>query len=195
LLLYSAAVTEEAKVALIDAWRVPEAAEFFRNVWPMYVHELSAFDSDFYALDARGRWQPDIVEDWLASATPPANLREPRAAADPAQPFQRTHVITSGERPAGFICVGTQPLKYMPEDADLIIAELFLVHASRGTGVGRRALALLLGRHPGRWHLQVIHDNARAIRFWEQTLPALGVQELAPSRDGLDVTFRFVVAR
>ena len=60
-------------VSLEDAWRSPAAAAFFRNVWPMYVHEISDFDTDFYRLDALGRWQPDIVEDWIAAVTP----REP----------------------------------------------------------------------------------------------------------------------
>src|SRR5689334_19395481 len=96
-------------IALVDAWRDPLARAFFLNVWPMYVHELSGFDTDFYALDERGRWQPDIASDWIASVTPPANLDSPRAVHDPGQPFQRTHVITQGDRPVGFVSIALPP--------------------------------------------------------------------------------------
>ena len=182
----------EEQIAIVDAWRVDEARVFFRNVWPMYLHEVSGFDTDFYGLDEAGRWFPDIVEDWISIATPPQNLRSVRAEQDPAQPFQRAHVVTSGGRPVGFICVGMQPFKYMPEDVDLNIAEFFLVHASRGTGTAARALALILRRYPGQWHLRAIHDNVRAIRFWRKSLPSLGIRDLKESRDDIDVVFRFV---
>jgi predicted acetyltransferase len=183
----------EEEIAIVDAWLVPEARVFFRNVWPMYVHEVSGFDTDFYVLDKTGRWLPDIVEDWTLSATPPENLRSARAEHDPAQPFQRAHVITSDGRPVGFICVGMQPFKHMPADADLNIAEFFLIHASRGTGTSARALELLLRRYPGRWHVRAVHDNERAIRFWRKALPSLGVERFEEGREDGDVVFRFLV--
>jgi predicted acetyltransferase len=179
-------------VTLVDAWRAPAARDFFRNVWPMYVHEISGFDSDFYSLDETGRWRPDIVEDWIAGATPAANLRTPVPDADPAQPLQRTHVVATDGRPVGFVCVGVRPFKYMPDDVDLCVAELFLVHACRGTDVARAAVEQLLARYAGRWHLRAIHDNVRAIRFWKRTLPGAGVRDLEERREGADVTFRFV---
>ncbi|MGK3990195.1 GNAT family N-acetyltransferase [Sorangium sp. So ce136] len=179
-------------ISIIDAWRTREARAFFRNVWPMYVHELSGFDTSFYALDAAGRWQPDLVDDWVSSVTPPGNLRNPQSEQDPMQPFQRAHVITSDTRPVGFVCVGLRPFRYMPDDVDLSIAEFFLIHGSRGTGAGRHALQSLLRRYPGRWHLRALHDNARAIRFWTKTLPLLGVRDLETRHEGGDVTWRFV---
>ena len=36
-------------VTLLDTWRSPEARGFFHNVWPMYVHEISGYDTDFSA--------------------------------------------------------------------------------------------------------------------------------------------------
>jgi predicted acetyltransferase len=183
----------EQQIAIVDAWRDPEVRAFFRNVWPMYVHEVSGFDTDFYALDKTGRWLPDIVEDWVASSTSPQNLRIVRAEQDPAQPFQRAHVITSNGRPVGFICVGMQPFKYMPADADLNIAEFFLIHASRGTGTATCALELLLRRYPGRRYLRAVHDNERAIRFWRKALRSVGVRDLEEGREDGDVVFRFVV--
>jgi len=179
-------------IALVDAWRTPAARDFFRNVWPIYVHEISGFDTDFYVLDETGRWLPNVVDTWLSSATPQQHLRVSTSEHAPAQPCQRAHVITSDGRPVGFICIGMQPFKYMPDDADLSIAEFFLIHASRGTGAGTRALELLLLRYPGRWHLRAIHDNARAIRFWRKALPAAGVRDIEERSEDRDVVFRFV---
>jgi len=179
-------------IAIVDAWRAPEARAFFRNVWPMYVHEISGFDTEFYVLDETGRWRPDIVEDWISSATPPENLRVARAEQDPAQPFQRAHVITDDGRPVGFICVGVQPFKFMPTDADVQVAEFFLIRAARGAETAACALALVLRRYPGRWHLRAIHDNVRAVRFWRRVLPAARIRDLEESREGGDVVFRFV---
>ena len=178
-------------IALVDAWQVAEARDFFVRAWPMYVHELSGFDTDFYTLDAEGRWQPDIVQDWIAPVTPSANLREGHTAREAAQPFQRAHVIVQDRRPVGFVCIGLSPFKYMPDDVDLSIAEMFLIHASRGTGTGESALALLFARYPGRFELRAIHDNARAIAFWRRALPRLGAQAIVERSEHGDVTFRF----
>jgi predicted acetyltransferase len=156
----------------------------------MYVHEISAFDSDFYRLDRSGRWLPDIVEDWLAPHTPEVNLRP--APREPASdPVQRGHVIVVGDVPVGFACVGLKPFRYMPDTADVILAEFFLANPFRGSGLAERALDCLLPRYSGRWYLQAIHDNARAIRFWRKTLPSLPVQDLAEAPDGRDICWSF----
>lgn len=180
------------ELAIVDAWRSPEAATFFRNVWPMYVHELSGFDTDFYTLDPTGRWQPDLVEDWLSSITPPQNLRSPRDRDDPEQPFQRAHVVTCDQRPVGFVCLGMRPFRYMMADVELTVSEFFLVHAHRGTETAARVVQLVLQRYPGAWELSVIHDNAHALRFWRRVLPALHVRELVEAREPRDISFRFV---
>lgn len=178
-------------VSLEDAWTATDGRAFFRNVWPMYVHEIAGFDTDFYHLDGTGRWQPDILEHWISPVTPAANLREPRDAADPRQPFQRAHLIRADGLAVGFLCVGAAPFRYMGEDADYIVAELFVRRESRGTGVAAEAVSLALRRYPGRWHLRAIHDNARAIAFWRRVLRALPLRDLAETRAGRDVVWRF----
>jgi hypothetical protein len=76
------------RVALEDVWSNSLAREFFLNVWPMYVHDISAFDSDFYRLDPSGRWLPDIAGDWVAATTSAQNIHEGRARDAGEQPFQ-----------------------------------------------------------------------------------------------------------
>jgi predicted acetyltransferase len=179
-------------VALTAVQEAKDAATFFANTWPMYVHELSGFDTDFYTLDDLGVWQPDLIGDWTAPVTPPANLREPRSATDPGQPFQRALVIYRDGKPAGFACVGAFPFKYMPADVDFVLAELFITHPYRGAGVAEAAVQLLLARYPGSWTLRAIHDNTRAIRFWRRSLPRAQVRELREWDEGGDVVWRLV---
>jgi predicted acetyltransferase len=182
------------RVALTTVQECADAATFFANTWPMYLHEISGFDTDFYTLDYLGRWHPDLVGHWTAPVTPPENLREPRSDADAGQPFQRSLVIDRDDDPAGFVCVGAAPFKYMPDDVDYVLCELFLTHPHRGTGVAEAAVELLLARYPGSWFLRAIHDNTRAIRFWRCVLPRMPVHRLEEGRDGSDVVWRFVSA-
>ncbi len=183
------------RVLLTPVQDAPEALTFFVNTWPMYVHEISGFDTDFYSLDDRGCWQPDLIGDWTAAVTPLANLREVRSDSDVGQPFQKSFVISSDGSPVGFVCVGAAPFKYMPEDADFILSEFFVQRRHRGTGVAEAAFQQLLAHYPGRWFLRVIHDNVRARRFWRRVLARAGVQQLREEIEGTDVTSRFTAGR
>ena len=182
---------EATEVSLLDAWRVAEARTFFRNVWPMYVHELASFDSDFYRLAPDGKWLPDIANDWVSAQTPDANLHHSSVDAT-SGPFQRTHVIVANTQPVGFVCVGLPPFKYMPGNVDAFVAEFFVVNPFRGRGIAARALQRLLPLYPGRWQLCAIHDNLRAIRFWRKTLPTLPIHDLCESPAHGEVRFSFV---
>ena len=55
----------------------------------MYVHEVSGSGTDFYPFDPADRWQPDIVEQWIARITPAANLRDTGSHDHAAQQRQR----------------------------------------------------------------------------------------------------------
>lgn len=178
-------------VRLLEAWKLPEAQTFFRNVWPMYVHDIAGFDTDFYRLDATGRWLPDIVEDWVAPETPVALLHRAPTDEEPA-PRQRCHVIAAGSVNVGFVCVALPPFKYMPQDADVLVGEFFIASPFRGRGIARRSIELLVPRYRGRWYLSAIHDNARAIRFWQKTLPTLPIRELRESAEARELCFSFV---
>lgn len=169
----------------------PDGRTFLRNVWPMYVHELSGFGADFYHLDAVGRWQPDLVEQWIARITPASNLRDMRSHDSAEQPFQRGHVIRMAAERVGFVCVGVHPFRYMPDGFDYSIAELFVVHRHRGGGAAQQAVAAVLRRYQGRGRLSAIRGNARAIAFWRRTLPALRVRELSEAEEPGELVWTF----
>jgi predicted acetyltransferase len=178
------------EVHLLDCWQDPKARAFFRNVWPIYVHEIASFDTDFYRLGPDGRWLPDLVEDWIAPQTPVANLTQ--APLSPARgPFQRSHVIVAGDQPVGFVCIGVPPFKYMPADVDVVLAELFIARPFRAKRIAEQAVEQLLSLYPGRWHLAAIRENLRALRFWRRTLRGLRVDDLSETIETREVRFWF----
>ena len=52
-------------VELRDARRSLVDREWLINVYPFYLHDLSAFDNSYYTLDERGLWSPDHLPGWL----------------------------------------------------------------------------------------------------------------------------------
>ena len=52
------------------------------------------------------------------------------------------------------------------------MAEFFVLRAYRRRGVGQGALAAMLQRHPGEWHIGVPQANRPARQFWSKALTA-----------------------
>ena len=53
------------RLEIRDARRSAVDRTWLGNVYPLYLHELSAFDDTYYQLDERGVWQPDHLPSWL----------------------------------------------------------------------------------------------------------------------------------
>ena len=69
-------------VELRDARRSLLDREWLINVYPFYLHDLSAFDDSYYTLDDRGLWSPDHLPGWLQEDTDhPFILLESAAAS------------------------------------------------------------------------------------------------------------------
>jgi predicted acetyltransferase len=180
-------------VCLEETWKSAEARRCFENLYPMYLHELSAFGTDLYVLDAVGRWQPDLARHWTEPVTGLVNLLEPRPASDHSQPFQRGYTICVDRRRVGFVCVALPPFRYMDARSDFQLSELFVVHRYRGSGVAALAVRELFSRYKGRWEIGALRDNTRAIAFWRRVLTRLGARELVTVESDAEVDWRFTV--
>ncbi|SDC42765.1 GNAT family N-acetyltransferase [Actinokineospora iranica] len=79
------------------------------------------------------------------------------------------------------------------------VAEFFVARGRRRSGVGRGAARRLFSRHPGEWTLSVDHDNAPAMRFWQQTVagvaegPVIRTDQHPPEVDHASTRLRFRV--
>ena len=143
-------------VELRDARRSLLDREWLINVYPFYLHDLSAFDDSYYTLDDRGLWSPDHLPGWLQE--------------DTDHPFI---VLESGRR-VGFALGNQAPSPHRQPGMDIRMSEFFVLRSYRGQGIGRRALFTLFDRFRGKWEIFELPRNEPAIRFWRGAIGAYG---------------------
>ena len=143
-------------VELRDARRSLLDREWLINVYPFYLHDLSAFDDSYYTLDDRGLWSPDHLPGWLQE--------------DTDHPF----ILLESGRRVGFALVNQAPSPHMHPGMDFRMSEFFVLRSYRGQGIGRRAVFTLFDRFRGKWEIFELPRNEPAIRFWRGAIGAYG---------------------
>ena len=141
-------------IELRDARRSPVDREWLINVYPFYLHDLSAFDNSYYTLDERGLRSPDHLPGWLEE--------------DPDHPM----IIVEAGRRVGFALVNRAPSPHLQPGMDFRMSEFFVLRSERGRGIGRRAVFALFDRFLGKWEIFELPRNAPAIRFWRVVIGA-----------------------
>lgn len=136
---------------MVEAGR--EGAALIRNLYPLYLHDLSAFTA-FYDVDERGAWLPDYLPEWL----------------DRPLPVVHPMVIRADGRPAGFALIGERPFPHMTPGRDFRMCEFFVLNRLRRRGVGRRAARAIFERFRGLWEVSELPANERAIAFWRRVI-------------------------
>jgi predicted acetyltransferase len=131
----------------------PADRELIKNLYPLYLHDLSAF-TDFYDVDDRGVFFPDYLSEWL----------------DRPSPLLHPLVFREGSRPAGFALVGQAPYPHMSSGRDYRMCEFFVLNRSRRRGVGRRAARAVFGMFPGVWEVTQLPRNVGAVAFWRRVI-------------------------
>ena len=139
----------DARCSLLDR-------EWLINVYPFYLHDLSAFDDSYYTLDDRGLWSPDHLPGWLQE--------------DTDHPF----ILLESGRRVGFALVNQAPSPHMQPGMDFRMSEFFVLRSYRGQGIGRRAVFTLFDRFRGKWEIFELPRNEPAIRFWRGAIGAYG---------------------
>lgn len=137
---------------LRDARGAAQDRAWLRNVYPLYLHDLSEFDGGYYQLDDRGVWQPDHLPSWLGE--------------DPDLPL----IIVAGGRRVGFALVARAPSLWIAPGCDHRMSEFFVLRRERRQGIGALAAHAVFDAHPGRWEVSELVRNERAIRFWRRVI-------------------------
>ncbi|GAB4463013.1 MAG: GNAT family N-acetyltransferase [Armatimonadaceae bacterium] len=157
----------------------------FRNLYPLYLHDLSAYDAT-------------VRPNRFGVIEPEPDVRTLSEQAEQQTPWL-THadlyafLIRADGLPAGFCLVSTPP--HAPADIDYLLHEFFLLHFARHQGVGALAVQAVCGLLPGSWELNVLPNNQPALRFWRKTLkPYNALETFGPTLFDEDMTiFRFTV--
>lgn len=127
-------------------------ATWVRNVYPLYLHDLSAYTS-YYSLGRDGLWRPDHLDDWLTGS-----------------PLQHAFAIMAEREPAGFVFVGQAPFAHMTPGRDFRLCEFFVLNRFRRQGVGRAAAIAAFDRFRGDWEVTEVPRNEGAIAFWRRVI-------------------------
>jgi predicted acetyltransferase len=160
-------------IRLHDASSEPRLRAWLERAYPLYLHELSEFSSEYH-LNEHGLFEPDYLPYWLGEAH--------------AHPL----VLLDAEAPFGFACVGTKPFPYMSADVDQRMAGFFVTREKRGTGAAEEAAREVLRAFPGRWEITELPRNQRAVRFWRRVVARLsgGAFEETADDEQVRQTFR-----
>jgi predicted acetyltransferase len=121
------------------------------RLYPLYLHDLSVF-TDYYDLDAEGRWVPDHLPTWLGS--------------DRCSPF----LVTADGRVAGLALVAHAGFPFVPPGPDHTMGEFFVVARQRRRGVGQQAAVRAFDAFPGRWRVEQLRRNTGATGFWRRVI-------------------------
>lgn len=155
---------------LRDARRSALDRLWLTNVYPLYLHDLSAYDDGYFTLDERGVWRPDHLPSWLGH--------------DRDLPLL---LVVDGQR-VGFALVNRAPSALVTPGCDYWMSEFF-VHAR-----GARRVRAPPGKVGGESQLP---RSERAIRFWRRVVAEAsdGAWEEQVTADEVPQVFRTRLAR
>lgn len=115
----TARVGSETSTVLLDTAPVtPTEHTLLRNLYPLYLHDLSEF-GDGYPLNEQDLWQPDYMPYWLSG-----------------KPDVHRMLFLLKGRPVGFAFVGQAPFPFMTPGRDFRLCEFFILRAERRHGLG-----------------------------------------------------------
>ncbi len=168
----------------LELERLPlERAYILQNIYPVYLHELSAYmdvlpnDHGLFESDEITRYDPEtFLKIWWKH---------------PNQLFP--YLIKVDGKPAGFVFITTPP--FIEGEGDYEILEFFLMNPYRGKGLAAQAAIQALNQFHGQWKFVVLPRNKPALQFWRKVLEkvtGLDYQEtLEQTPVGEMVMFRF----
>jgi predicted acetyltransferase len=160
-------------IRLADARHVTELREWLRDTYPLYLCDLSEFDTVTYRLNPEGRWEPDHLPYWLE------------------HPFCLPFVALADEVPVGFAFVGRRPFPFMSPLCEFRLCEFFVLRRYRRAGMGRSIALAVLSRMPGAWELVVLPRNTSAATFWRAVVPLVAAAGFTETCDEAGVRFAF----
>jgi predicted acetyltransferase len=141
---------------------VPESAHVIRNLYPLYLYDLSEFGG--HTPNEHGVYEPEPSVRTLAQQ---GDLTYQRVWWEKPGVLFPFLVMVDG-RPGGFVLICASP--YAPPAADYSVQEFFLLRPHRGSGIAEQVALTLFDRFRGRWEFSVLPRNARALTFWSKVI-------------------------
>jgi len=151
--------------------------QVLENLFQLYVHDFSSFVPMDVGDD--GRFEVTLADAWWT------------------EDDHHAYLVHEDGTLRGFALV-RRGSRVTDDRAPMDVAELFVVRAGRGRGLGAKVVQTLFDAFPGRWEVRVRNGNAPALAFWTSVVSdeADGeVERLPHSASGVPWTvFRFATA-
>jgi aminoglycoside 6'-N-acetyltransferase I len=139
-----------------------EDAHVIKNLWPLYLHDVSEFDA------SKSNHHGIIGEDDIVSTLAIQGERQSAWWTKPESLFP--YLILVDGRPAGFNLIAARSGLPDEIDADYVVHEFFVLHAYRGKGVAERGAINGFNAHRGKWEIVTYPNHVRAIAFWRRVV-------------------------
>ncbi|MDA0242944.1 MAG: hypothetical protein OT477_05980 [Chloroflexi bacterium] len=137
-------------------------APIIRNLWPLYQHDVSAFDGA--VPNQHGIFSSD--NETATCAQHAASLdswwRDPHALFP--------YLIRVDGAPAGFNLIAAQARLDKGISADFVVHEFFVLHAYRGSSTAERAAVEGFNQHRGKWEVVTYPTHLKGILFWRRVI-------------------------
>lgn len=140
------------KLEIKDLKGSPQEIEWVKNIYPMYLHDLSEFGEELYKLNQHGQWEPDYLPSWLSDPN--------------AHPL----ILRWKGQPVGFAFVAQAPFGSISSNIDYRMSEFFILRRYRRKYIGKQAAFAIFDRFPGRWEVTELPGNSPALFFWRDVI-------------------------
>lgn len=137
-------------------------APIIRNLWPLYQHDVSAFDGavpNQHGIFSSG----NETATWAQhSASLDSWWRDSNALFP--------YLIRVDGAPAGFNLIAAQARLDKGISADFVVHEFFVLHAYRGSSTAERAAVEGFNQHRGKWEVVTYPTHLKGILFWRRVI-------------------------
>lgn len=148
----------------------PEKKLILRNLYSLYLHDLSAFAVSLMVSDD-GSFEFDSFDViWEKEGLSP-------------------YLIKADGNLAGFILLLETPLT---KRVDKVINDFFILNPYRGKGVARAAVSQIFEEHKGSYYISQLTRNEPAVRFWKKIYQQFEIdfEEVTEDQDGEPVVYQ-----
>lgn len=134
------------------------------NLMSLYLHDLSEFADDL-KINKEGRFEYNGLELYFKSE------------------HLNPYFINYQGKVVGFVLVNTG--KYVPQNIDYVVHELFILKSFRNKGIGSAAIRILFDECKGKYRIVQISTNRTAVNFWIKFYEKQGIKYIE-SKEKLD---------
>ncbi len=155
---------EDVKVEIIE----DEKENVLKNMVSLYLHDLSEYADDL-RINSEGKFEYGGLHYYFTEKD--------------LIPF----FIYWKNEIAGFVLLNSG--KYVPEDAEFSIHEIFVLKSFRGMGVAFSAVSKIIKMYKGKYRVEQLKENTSAVKFWKSFYKKMNIDYVEKEEilDGYEV--------